>query len=50
MGVKSRVGPRVQIERSLKNGVLALVVHTAVERGGTRHISELLASGLRPIV
>jgi hypothetical protein len=30
MGAKSRVGPRVQIERSLKNGVLALVLHTAV--------------------
>jgi hypothetical protein len=30
MGVKSRVGPRVQIERSPKNDVLALVLHAAV--------------------
>jgi hypothetical protein len=37
MGAKSRVGPRVQIERSLKNDVLALVLHTAVvvRRKGT---------------
>jgi hypothetical protein len=32
MGVKSRVGPRVQIERSPKNDVLALVLHAAVSR------------------
>jgi hypothetical protein len=42
MGVKSRVGPRVQIERSPKNDVLALVLHAAV------HVSQAPLDFIRP--